>query len=78
MSPVKRKQRFGTFFQSVAAIFFVSLLVGSFLMLFSHFQSGTTTSGFTKNWQVVSSPHLPSQENHLWSVSASARRWSNE
>jgi hypothetical protein len=52
----------GTFLQSLVAVFFVG-----FLMSCSFSQSSVTT-----NWQIVPSPHLPSQQNHLWSVSASA------
>jgi hypothetical protein len=72
---VKRrsKKRFGPFLQGLAAVLFVGLLVGSFLMLLSLSHRGIhTSSSFTTNWQVVSSPHLPSQQNHLWGVSASA------
>jgi len=69
----RRRKHFGTFLQSLAAVLLVGLLGGSFLLLLRVSHRGTdTSSGFAKNWHVVSSSHVSSQENHLWGVSASA------
>lgn len=69
----KDKRRLGLFFQSLAAVLFVSLLVGGFLALWNtpHLITRPTSSP-VKNWQTVPGPHLPSRENHLFGVSATA------
>lgn len=67
----KDKRRLGPFFQSLAAVLFVSLLVGSFLALWNTPRLITrTASGSVKHWQTVPSPHLSARENHLFGVSA--------
>ena len=69
----RHRKHFNIVLQSIAAVLFVSLLGGSFLLLLSLSHRGTNiSSGFAKNWHIVSSPHIPIQENYLWSVSASS------
>ena len=69
----KRNKHFSALLQTVAAVLFVGLLGGSFLVILSLSHQGTnTSSGLAKNWHIVSSPHIPIQQNHLWAVSASS------
>ncbi|HET8843236.1 MAG TPA: hypothetical protein VFN35_17370, partial [Ktedonobacteraceae bacterium] len=69
----RRRKHLSVFLQSIAAVLLVGLLVGSFLTALRLSRPGTTTvSNLARNWHVMSGPHLPSSQNHLWGVSASA------
>lgn len=75
----RRRSRLRVFLQSSAAILLVGLLVGSLLITLNLARrSANTANGlnistdFLKNWKIIASPHLHTQQNYLWSVSASA------